>query len=104
MKVLCIVMTIVFFVVATLATIGCICEWAGKCSTCDHGEACTVTIRARLYSCFMTVILWICGATWIWLTWEAYREDRGENFERQFKQIQTDYLKNMENGYVNKRG
>jgi hypothetical protein len=52
----------------------------------------------------MTVILWICGATWMWLTWEAYREDRGESFERQFKQIQTDYLKNMENGYINKKG
>jgi hypothetical protein len=52
----------------------------------------------------MTIILWVCGATWMWLTWQAYREDRGEFVEHRFKQIQTDYLKNMQNGYVNKKG
>jgi hypothetical protein len=102
MKILCIVMTILFLLFAVMSTIGCFLEWSGKCSTCDHGEQCNVTIRARLYSCFMTIILWVCGATWCWLTWQAYADDRHDWSEEKVKNLKTNYRENMKNSYERK--
>lgn len=96
-------MTILFLLFAVMSTIGCFLEWSGKCSTCDHGEQCNVTIRARLYSCFMTIILWVCGATWCWLTWQAYAEDRTDSFvEARVKGLSSDYKTTMRNSIANK--
>ena len=87
-----------------MSTVGCFLEWSGKCSTCDHGEQCNVTLRARLYSCFMSIVLWICGITWCWLTWQSYADDRADSLmEKRVKELSGDYKINMRNSIENKR-
>jgi hypothetical protein len=92
-------MAIFFLVMAVVSTVGCFMEWAGKCSTCDHGEACNVTARARVYSIFSVLILWICGAAWMIFTWQAYADERRDWSEEKIKSIKTDYRENMKNSY-----
>jgi hypothetical protein len=100
MKIFCTIMVIMFLLFSVLATVGCILEWSGKCATCeDHGEACNVTARARLYSIFTTIILWVCSFTWCWLLWQEYKE-AGEELcraETRVKNLSPMAIENMKN-------
>jgi hypothetical protein len=50
----------------------------------------------------MTIILWVCGVTWCWLTWQTYADDRYDWSEEKIKNLKTDYRENMKNSYERK--
>ena len=103
MRIFCTIMVIFFLVFSVISTIGCALEWSGKCSTCDdHGDACNVANRARLYSAFATIILWVCSFTWCWLLWQEFASDRQCVVEDRVKGLSVAAEATM-NQYLGKR-
>ena len=112
MRIFCTIMVILFLSLAVLSTVNLVVEWNGRCNNCTFGEdpatgepytghhptQCGVLLSSRIKSFFLTVVLYMCSATWVYLLWDAYR-DYSMNKAEKWVGTSVDYIANMKNSY-----
>lgn len=110
MRIFCMIMVMLFAVVAVLATINVIVEWNGQCDNCTfginpetgepyvghHPTQCGVLMSSRIKSIFIVILLYMCTGTWIYLFIDACADEKRKLYQLENKiSGNMDYISNM---------